>query len=75
MRFANVANAPLSFDLAGVHYSVGVGEIVEIPDVYAYAVKLCQIQLTPAKDVEPDPVPPVLTVEPTAGAKVHKRSK
>lgn len=61
MRFVNVTDSALSFELASVRYDVPVGESVDVPDRYAYAIALQGIRLTLASEVEPEPAaaPPV----------------
>lgn len=57
MKFVNLTQKDLAFEIHGKHYSVPVGGECEVPDRVAYCVKLHGLPLTPAADVEPAPKP------------------
>jgi hypothetical protein len=53
VKFVNLGDRPLKFDLGGVVYECAVAGSVEIPDRVAFCVALHGIKLTPASEVEP----------------------
>lgn len=53
MRFVNKTDSALSFRIANVDYSVGVGDTVDIPDKVAYAVEGMGVKLSVWK---PEPI-------------------
>lgn len=53
MKFVNLSDRPLKFDLGGVVYECDVANEVDIPEKVAFCVKLHGIPLTPSSEVEP----------------------
>lgn len=53
MKFVNLSEKPLKFDLGSEVYECGVACEVDIPEKVAFCVKLHGIPLTPSSDVEP----------------------
>lgn len=77
MKFANLSDSSLSFDVRGVAFHVAPGEECEIPDRFAYVVERRGLMLTPSADVEPTPTPAAVepTVETVATELVAERPK
>lgn len=69
-----MTDSVLSFELANVRYEVPVGESVDVPDRYAYAIALQGIRLTLASEVEPEPMKPAVVADP-AHDNAAKKSK
>ncbi|NUP13762.1 MAG: hypothetical protein HOW73_47605 [Polyangiaceae bacterium] len=53
MKFANLTDKVLRFDMSRVDYEVAPGAEVEIPDAIAYGVKSRGLPLTPSSEIEP----------------------
>lgn len=53
MKFVNLSEKPLKFDLGGAMFECDVAGEVDIPEKVAFCVKLHGIPLTPASEVEP----------------------
>lgn len=49
MRFRNASQHELAFEIAGAHYQVPAGSLVEIEDRWAYCVPSRQLPLVPAE--------------------------
>lgn len=86
MKFVNLGEQPLKFEILNVNYECAVAGSVEIPDKVAFCVALHGIKLTPASDVEPaakpapvvEPAPspePVVEPEPAVVAAPEKKRK
>lgn len=59
MRFVNLTQLPLAFEICGQAFAVPVLDEVEIPEKLALSVKLHGIPLTPLTDAEPEAPKPV----------------
>lgn len=80
MKFVNLGEKPLKFDLCGEWFECEVAGAVEIPEKVAFCVKLHGIPLTPASEVEPAPAAapvaePEPVVEPEPMVSKSKKSK
>ena len=60
MKFVNLGEKPLKFDLGGAWYECAVAGEVDIPERVAFCVALHGIPLTPAAEVEPAKAAPAI---------------
>jgi hypothetical protein len=72
MLFANPGEATIAREIKGVVYSCAPGELVEIPDELAYAIKAEGVALVPADSV---PAKPEQKPENDAPAKPEQKRK
>jgi hypothetical protein len=56
VKFRSKATTALSFEIAGGHYDVPAGGLVEIEDKWSYAPAASGLPLEPASDAEVGPV-------------------